>query len=235
MTPAKKRQIIAMGGGGFSSKPDDLRLDRYVLESAGSRLPRICFLPTASGDALHYIERFYAAFSTLACTATHLSLFDAPTADLRSYIFGHDVVYVGGGNTKNMLALWREWSLDRILREAYDAGVVLAGQSAGSICWFDAGLTDSVPGPLTPLRCLGFLAGSNCPHYDVEPERRPSYQQMVAAGTLPPGIATDDGVALHYVDESLEKVVSAVPNGGAYRVAPSANGAVETPLPVVFL
>jgi dipeptidase E len=228
----KKRQIIAMGGGGFSSTPDDRRLDRYVLESTGLERPKICFIPTASGDALHYIERFYNTFGTLACTPAHLALFDPPCADLRSFIFEHDAVYVGGGNTKNMLALWREWSLDGILREAYDSGIVLSGLSAGSICWFDAGVTDSIPGPLTPLQCLGFLSGSNCPHYDVELERRPAFHRLVTEGALPAGIATDDGVALHYVEESLHKIVSATPTGAAYSVAPSLNGAVETPLPV---
>ena len=228
----KKRQIIAMGGGGFSSAPDDRRLDRYVLESTGLQRPKICFIPTASGDALTYIERFYNTFGTLVCAPAHLSLFDPPSADLRSFIFEHDALYVGGGNTKNMLALWREWSLDGILREAYDSGIVLAGLSAGSICWFDSGVTDSVPGPLTPLQCLGFLRGSNCPHYDVEPERRPAFHRMVSEGALPEGIAADDGVALHYVDEALHTIVSATPTGAAYRVAPSSAGAVETQLAV---
>jgi|SRR5579872_1166951 len=221
-----------MGGGGFSSMPDDRRLDRYVLESTGLPRPKICFIPTASGDALTYIERFYNTFGALACAPTHLSLFDPPRADLRSFIFEHDAVYVGGGNTKNMLALWREWSLDRFLREAYDSGIVLSGLSAGSICWFDSGVTDSVPGPLTPLQCLGFLSGSNCPHYDAEPERRPAFHRLVSERALPAGIATDDGVALHFVDGVLQTIVSATPTGAAYRVEPSSNGAVETPLAV---
>ena len=228
----KQRQIIAMGGGGFSATPHDLRLDRYIVDAAGTRRPKICFVPTASGDALHYIERFYASFGTLECTPTHLSLFDPPSADLEAYVFAQDALYVGGGNTKNMLALWREWSLDRILRQAYESGVVLSGLSAGSICWFDSGVTDSIPGPLTPLQCLGFLPGSNCPHYDVEPERRPSYHRLVSGGALPAGIAADDAVALHYIDEKLHKVVSSSATASAYLVAPSSNGAVETALPI---
>jgi dipeptidase E len=229
------RQIIAMGGGGFTMELGNPLLDLFVLKQCASRKPKVCFLATASGDAQTYIDRFYAAFGTFACTPSHLSLFTPPTADLRSFILDHDVLYVGGGNTKSMLALWREWKLDAIIRDAYLGGMVLAGLSAGSICWFEEGLTDSIPGPLTAMRCLGLLRGSNCPHYDGEPERRPAYHRLVAAGELSSGIAADDSVALHYIDESLHAIVSSKANVRAYRVDRTGDEAVETPVPATQL
>ncbi|HTE19027.1 MAG TPA: peptidase E [Armatimonadota bacterium] len=224
------RQIIAMGGGGFSMEPDNLALDEYVLRQSGKPAPRVCFLPTASGDAESYSLKFYAAMTKLDCRPSHLSLFKPPTADLESFLLEKDVVYVGGGNTKSMLALWREWGLDGILRRAWEQGVVLAGVSAGAICWFEAGVTDSVPGELRPLACLGFLPGSCCPHYDGEAERRPSYRRLVAAGQIGTGYAADDGAALHFVDGALHAVVSSRPDARAYRVEQAGSEAAEQPL-----
>jgi len=155
------KQIIAMGGGGFSMEPDNLLLDRYVLAQVPKETPKICFIPTASGDADNYVERFYTAFRPLSCTPCHLSLFQPDFADLRSYVLEQDILYVGGGNTRNMLILWKEWGLDRILREAYERGAVLTGLSAGSICWFEEGVTDPLNGPLYKLNGLGLLAGSH--------------------------------------------------------------------------
>ena len=151
------KQIIAMGGGGFSMEPDNLALDRYVLEQTDKSLPEVCFLPTASGDADSYLVKFYAAFAQLTCKPSHLSLFRLPAADLASFVFEKDVIYVGGGNTRSMLGLWREWGLDEILREAWNRGVVLAGLSVGAICWFEQGVTNSVPGRTETLTCLGLL------------------------------------------------------------------------------
>jgi peptidase E len=207
-----------MGGGGFSEEPDNPALDRYVLGLVERERPRVCFLGTASGDAQSYLDRFYGAFLALDCRPTHLSLFKPSTADFRSFLLDQDVIYVGGGNTKSMLALWREWGVDAILREAWRAGIVLAGVSAGSICWFEHGITDSIPGTLTPLRCLGFLPGSNCPHYDVEVERRPAFHRLLAAGLIGDGFAADDGVALHFVGTRLARIVSSRPTAQAYRL-----------------
>ncbi|HEU0114125.1 MAG TPA: peptidase E [Thermomicrobiales bacterium] len=225
MSEPERRQIVAMGGGGFSMEPDNSLLDRYVLGLARGDNPRVCFIPTASGDAADYIQRFTDAFARLPCRPTVCSLYAAPHEDLRSFILAQDVLYVGGGNTRNLLALWREWSLDDMLREAWRGGAVLAGVSAGMICWFDSGVTDSVPGAtgdprddLSPLTCLGWLSGSACPHYDGEAARRPVYQRLVASGELPAGYAADDGVALHYVGERLVRVVSSRPDARAYRV-----------------
>ena len=146
-----------------------------------------------------------------------------------------DAIFVGGGNTRSMLAVWREWELDRHLRAAWEAGIVLGGASAGSICWFEHGLTDSIAGPLTAMPCLGFLAGANCPHYDSEPLRRPTFQRLVARGAITDGIAADDGVALHYVGTRLQKAVSNRPRAKAYRVRKLRNRAVETRIPTKYL
>lgn len=202
------KQIIAMGGGGFLMEPENPLLDRYILQQAGKVTPKICYIGTASGDAESMIQNFYKFFNEQNCEPSHLSLFKPPTRDLQSYIMEKDIIYVGGGNTKNLLALWKEWGLDEILRKALDQGIVLAGISAGSICWFEEGVTDSFGDVLAPLKALGFLNGSNCPHYDGEAERRPTYRKLVDEGTLQPGIAADDGVAIHYVDGKIKKIIS---------------------------
>lgn len=212
------KHIIAMGGGGFSMEPENPLLDLYILRQSGSEQPKICFLPTASGDADGYIQRFYKAFGEHACIPSHLSLFNAPTKDLEDYVLSKDIIYVGGGNTRNLLVLWKEWGLDRILRTAWEQGIILAGLSAGSICWFEEGVTDSIPGELTGLACLGFLSGSNCPHYDGEADRRPSYHRLMQAGKISGGIATDDGAAIHYRDQELYRVIGSRPEAKAYHV-----------------
>lgn len=229
--PSKPRQIIAMGGGGFSMEPENLSLDRYVLAQAHVTEPRVSFLPTASGDADSYALRFYSAFAGLSCRPSHLMFFRR-TPDLREHVLSQDVIYVGGGNTKSMLGVWREWGLPEILREAWEAGVVLAGLSAGAICWFEQGLTDSYDGELRPLQCLGLLKGSACPHYHGEPTRRSTYHHFVGTGELLPGLAVDDSAAVHFVDDELQGVVASRPGVTAYRVE-KRNGAVqEEALPV---
>jgi peptidase E len=215
------QQIIAIGGGGFSAGPENLALERYILAQIGKPRPAVCFVPTASGDSDEYIRHFYEALCTLDCHPRHLSLFHAPVADLRDFILAQDAVYVGGGNTKNMLAIWRDWGLDEILREALNQGIVLAGVSAGAICWFEEGVTDSMMPPgsgrLSALACLGFLPGSNCPHYDGEPYRRPEYHRLLATGQICGGYAADDDVALHFVDGTLSSVVSSRSGAAAWR------------------
>lgn len=213
------RQIIAMGGGGFSMESDNPLLDLYILGQAQQRNPQICFLPTASGDAEGYISRFYEFFNRQDCRPSHLSLFKPPTRDLESFVLEKDIIYVGGGNTKNLLALWKEWGLDAILRKAWDRGTILAGLSAGSICWFDEGITDSFGDELDLIQGLGFLQGSHCPHYDGELERRPSYHKFISSQKALPGIAADDGVAIHYKEQEISKIVSSRPEAKAYRVS----------------
>jgi peptidase E len=228
MCALRQKQIIAMGGGGCLEEPDNPALDRYVLQQSGKPEPAVCFLTPC--DRVEALLRFRYTFDRLPCQPSHLSLFSPPTADLEGFILEKDVVYVGGGNSKSMLALWREWELDRILRRAYENGVVLAGVCAGSLVWFEMGVTDSVPGPLTALRCLGFINGSNCPHYDGEAERRPSYHRLLREGQLMEGYATDIGVALHFIGDTLAHVISSRPTAMAYRVALESGEVVERPM-----
>jgi dipeptidase E len=218
--------IVAMAGGGFSMEQENPLLERYVLGLAGRVRPRVLFLQP--GDSPSYFERFNAAFDRLPCDHAHLSLFSLEVSDLRAHLLAQDVIYVGGGNTKSMLALWREWGLDRILREAWQCGIILCGISAGAICWFEQGATDSIPGAITPLQCLGFLPGSACPHYDSEPARRPTYHTLIAAGAVQNGLAGDDGVAFHFTGRTLHRVVSSRPHARAYRVERVGDAARET-------
>ncbi|WDL98445.1 peptidase E [Alicyclobacillus sp. ALC3] len=221
------RQIIAMGGGGFSMAPENLLLDEYVLRQTNTNRPKVCFVPTASGDAESYIERFYAAFQKLDCEPSHLSLFHPPTTDLESFVMEKDVIYVGGGNTKNLLALWRDWGLDSVMRRAWEKGIVMAGVSAGSICWFEEAITDSFGVTLDRLPCLGLLPGSNCPHYDGESERRPTFHRLLQDDRIAPGLAADDGVAFHFVGTELKATVSSRPDARGYRLRLSENGVLE--------
>jgi dipeptidase E len=212
------RQIIAIGGGGFSMEPDNLALEHYILAQTGKKTPKVCFVPTASGDSQDYIDRFYAAFGKLDCEASHQPLFQSPARDIPQFLLSQDVIYVGGGNTKNMLAIWQAWGLDEVMRTAWERGTVLCGVSAGALCWFEAGVTDSLPGAYTPLRTLGFLPGSFSPHYDGEPGRRPAFHKMIFEGALGAGIAVDDGVAVHFVERQVSRIVRSQDGPSAYRV-----------------
>jgi dipeptidase E len=229
------KQIIAMGGGGFSMEPENLLLDQYILNQAGESNPKVCFLPTASGDAEGYIERFYNAFHSLPCEPSHLSLFKLPTKDLEGFILEKDIVYVGGGNTKSMLALWREWRIDSILKKAWESGTILAGLSAGSICWFEEGITDSHGEDLETIKGLGFVKGSHSPHYDGEEKRRPLYHSFIDKGKLQAGYGVDDGAALHFIDESIYKVVSSRVHASAYWVEKREGDIHETVLSTEYL
>ncbi len=211
--------IVAMGGGGFSMEPRNPLLDRYILSLARNRRPRVAFVGTASGDSPLYAARFLRAFRRFDCRPSLLSLFDPPKEGLAASVGAQDVLYVGGGSTRNLLVLWREHGLDRLLRAAWREGAVLAGVSAGSICWFEEGLSDSVkPGVLRPLPCLGFLPGSNCPHYDGEPLRRPTYRRLVGSGRMLPGLAADDGAALVFRGRALDRAVASRPAARAFGV-----------------
>jgi peptidase E len=208
-----ERQILALGG--HAMQPGE-PLDDLLLELTGASRPRVLLLPTASAESEAYVVQYYEAFARRA-EASHLSLFGIPPADIRSIVLDQDAIFVGGGNTANMLAIWRVHGVDRFLREAWEAGVVLAGVSAGSICWFEAGVTDSFREELDGLDCLGFLPGSNCPHYDGEETRRPAFHRLVAAG-FPAGLAADDFVGLRFSGTELAEVVTSRPDAAAYRV-----------------
>ena len=223
-----------MGGGGFSVEPDNPRLEKYILAQTRRANPRVAFLATASGDADAYIAKFYAAFSKLRCRPIHVPLFER-TPDLEKVLLCQDVIYVGGGNTKSMLAAWREWGIPTLLRQAWRDGVVLAGVSAGAICWFDAGVTDSWAGRLCALPCLGFLRGACCPHYDGEVERRPALHRLAASGEAPRAIALDDGAAAHFVGRELVRIVVSRPSARGYDVRRMRGRAIESVLSVVRL
>ncbi|HEX7610782.1 MAG TPA: peptidase E [Solirubrobacteraceae bacterium] len=233
--PTRPPQIVALGGGGFSMERDGSELDDYALSLADVPRPRVCFLPTASGDADHYVVRFYRRFSA-GCEASHVSLFrrDQGTGgvedDLATHLLAQDLIYVGGGNVVSMLGAWRAHGLDSILRRAWKQGIVLCGPSAGSLCWFEQALS-AFHGAPRPIRGLGLLPYSNCVHYDAEPARRTEYHRFVADG-MRGGFAVEDGVALHFRGTSLERVVSSRPDGCAYRVELAAAGrkVVETRL-----
>lgn len=229
MTP--KKQIIAIGGAALPMDLDNLLLMDYFLKQTGKRKPKICFIGTAHGDADAGRLRFYAGASQFSCKPTHLPLFARTPRDLESFVLEQDAIFVGGGNTRSMLAVWRDWGLDTHLRTAWERGIVLGGWSAGSICWFDEGITDSVAGPLTVLPCLGFLAGSNCPHYDSEAQRRPTYRRLVAQGRIADGYAADDGVALHFIGDRLARVVANLRGARGWQLRRSGRRAVERALP----
>jgi len=230
-----KRQILAIGGAALPENLDNLLLINYFLQLTRKKKPRVCFIGTAHGDADAGRLRFYAGFSRFNCKPTHLPLFARTPRDLESFVLGQDAIYVGGGNTRSLLAVWRDWGLDLYLRKAWERGVVLGGASAGSICWFEQGITDSIAGPLTALGCLGFLPGSNCPHYDSEPLRRPTYRKLVASGKILEGVAADDGAALHYVDGKLVRAVASRPRARAYRLTRTGKSVVERRLSTQYL
>src|SRR5262244_2158486 len=212
----RQRQIIAIGGGGFYRDPENLGLERYILEQTSSAGKRVAFVPTASAEPDSYLVSFYTVFLRLGCRPSHLSFFKR-TPDLRNYLLSQDVIFVGGGNTKSMLVVWREWGVPEILREAWESGIVLTGVSAGAICWFEQGVTDSWAGELLPLDCLGFLPGSCCPHYDGEAERRPSYHRLLLGRSILPGIAIDDGVGVHFLGTAPHRVVTPREKASAYH------------------
>jgi peptidase E len=223
-----RAQIIAAGGALLLPDSGNAKLERYFLDATGKARPRVCFVPTASGDAIEYIARFGETYGSLGVESGVLRFFRRTPEDLSEFLAGFDLIHVGGGNTMSMLAVWRFWGFDAILREALARGIVLCGSSAGSICWFEQGITDSIAGPLVPMTALGFLAGSHCPHYDGEALRRPTYQRLVAVGEIAPGIACDDGAAAHFIDGELVHAVSARPSARVYDVVRSGDTARET-------
>ncbi|HEX2586621.1 MAG TPA: peptidase E [Gaiellales bacterium] len=210
------RQIVAMGGGGFSM--EGRALDDHILGLTGKARPRVCYVPTAAGDSQEKITRFHEALGDRAETAV-LGLFWREVSDIDAFLRDQDVIYVGGGNTANMLAVWRLHGVDTALRRAWEAGVILCGLSAGANCWFEGCSTDSFGAGLGPMNDgLGLLPGSFCPHYDGEPLRQPTYTRWVAEGALPPGWAADDGVGLHFVGTELHEAISERDGGRAFRV-----------------
>ena len=220
-----ERQIVGLGGAGRSEE-ETRRLLAHVVGLAGKPSAKVCAVPTAVGDDPGSVLRLYGLLPEEA-QASHLPFFPWPPSELRRFVLGHDVIFVGGGNTANALAIWRVHRFDEILREAWGAGIVLTGWSAGMICWFEAGVTDSFGPQLEGMRDgLGLLAGSACPHYDGEELRRPVYRRLVAEG-FPDGIAADDGVGIHFVGPELAEVVSVSDGATAYRVGAAGESPLE--------
>jgi peptidase E len=220
MPPITKGQIVAFGGGGFAMEPDNPLLDDYVLSLTGKPRPRVCLIPTASGDSAAWIDRFYEVFGEDRCEPDHLTLFSRSVDDLYEFLSAQDVLYVGGGNTVNLLAVWRAQGLADVLPRVLAEGVIACGVSAGGLCWFERGITDSYGPGLNPLDIgLGFLPGSFCPHYDSDPRRLSAFDEFVRT-TGQPGLAAEDGVGLHYADGRLQRVVSSRPAAVAWRIEP---------------
>ena len=203
---AKSRNIIAIGGGGFGANPGQGIIEEYILKQTKKKNPKICFIPTATGDNEAYKVNFYSTFTNLDCCPSHLDFFKR-TPDLNDLILNQDAIFVGGGNTKSMLAVWKEWGLDKILKKAYRDGIVMSGVSAGAICWFQNGIPDSWASSLKILPCLNFIKGTCCPHYDEEPERRPAVKKLLQNNKTKDVFAVDGGAALHIKDEKIFKSV----------------------------
>jgi dipeptidase E len=231
-------RVLTLGGHDFTSRPGDRAVCELMLRLATSRAggrPKICILPTASGDTSEQIGRFYSVFGERACDTSDLSLFRLGTRpmELRDHILEQDLIYVGGGSLLNLLAVWEAHSLGEILALAWRRGVVLAGQSAGAMCWFEAGITKSSGKPL-PAAGLGLLQGSLCVHYNNEPDRRAAYLDAVAGG-MPGGYGLDDYAGLIWEGGGPPSAVTAQRGARAYRVAKGEDGVVESPLPARFL
>lgn len=224
MTDRPTRHIVATSSGGFL--PDE----RYGMrpgpllelcrELSGADEPRVCGIFTATGDDAVRRAAWYASMAAAGWRPSHLALFPMPNVDdVRAHLLAQDIVFVGGGSVAGLMVMWRLHGLDEVLREAWEAGVVLTGGSAGSLCWHTGGTTDSFGPELRPWTDgLGLVPGSTCPHYDSEERRRPLYQRLVREGALAPGHATDDGVGLHYVDGALHEAVSDREGAAAWRV-----------------
>lgn len=220
MPPITQGQIVAFGGGGFAMEPDNPLLDDYILSLTGKDRPRVCLIPTASGDNAAWVDRFYELFTEDRCEPSHLALFSRSVDDLYAFLSGQDVIYASGGNTVNLLAVWRAQGLAEVLPRVLAQGTIACGVSAGALCWFERGITDSYGPGLNPLENgLGFLSGSFCPHYDSDP-RRPFHYPEYVRKTGVAGTAVEDGVALHYVDGRLRRVVSSRPAARAWRMTP---------------
>lgn len=224
----QQHTLITLGGGGFSdgSEPE---LDLYVLQQSAAPRPRIGFIGTASGDSERYLLKFYRRFTALPCEPSHLPLFER-TPDVGAWVAAQDIVYVGGGNTRSMLAVWRAWGVADALMAALRAGTVLVGVSAGAICWFEHGVTDSAAGMLMAQPGLGVLGGSCCPHYSNEVERRPAFHRLVGSGEIASGIGIDDGAAVHFTNGAVHRVVTGKAGANAYGVVATDGAVISAPL-----
>lgn len=227
-----KTQIIAIGDGGIN--PNIPYVDLYIIAQSDKVKPKVCFLPTASGDGRGYIEHFKETFERYPCKPSYLELFSPSIRDIEGFIMDQDIIYVGSGQSKTMMGIWKEWGVDKFLKQAYDNGTIMAGGSAGSVCWFEQCITDSFPGGLSPMPCLSFLPYSNCPHYGSY-ERRRAYAKFLLNGGIKAGYAADDGAALHFIDGKLHTSVSSQHHAYTYSVKAEDNQIVQERLPTKWL
>ena len=230
----KKGHIIAIGGGGFGRNPKHNKIEKYILGLVDKKKPNIVFLPTASAEDKGYIVNFYSCFSKLNCEPSHVTFFQR-TPRLEGIINKADIIYVGGGNTKSMLAVWREWKLDNLLLKAYNQGKVLCGVSAGAICWFEQGITDSWASSLNTLNCLSFISGMCCPHYQEEEERRPSVHKMLKSEKCIPGWAVDGGAALHFCSGEYFKSIQFYRGSFVYYISTEKERVIENKMKMTVL
>ncbi|MEO8209803.1 MAG: Type 1 glutamine amidotransferase-like domain-containing protein [bacterium] len=228
------RQIVALGGGMFSMEPDNGLLDKYILNLVPKEKPKICFLGTASNDGKEYRDMFYKFFKNMQCEPSHLSLINPPR-NIEAFIMDKDIIHVGGGNTKLIIDTWKKFGVDKIMRKAWEAGIILTGMSAGAICWFDDGVTNPSAGKLTRLPCLGLLNGSFCPHYNDRAELKEAYRELILSGVLEEGYGAEDGAAIHFVGSEPIRVVTSRPGATAYKVRKLRNKIIETPMPAIYL
>ncbi|MEO1643823.1 MAG: peptidase E [Chloroflexota bacterium] len=225
------QHIIALGGGGFSDGNGITAIDRYVIALTGKARPKVCFLGQASAEHPDYVLRFMTAYAAAGADPSWFTLFRSIDRNYRETILAQDIIYVGGGNTKSMLAIWRDWGMDVVLKEALGKGVILTGVSAGAICWFEQAVTDSYA-PIGVIDSLGWLSGSACPHYGGEAERRPSVARLMSAGELGAGIAIDNDCAVHYMNGELHKVISERDDAAAYAISWDGETVVEEKMDV---
>ncbi len=229
-----KKHIIAIGGGGFGRNTNSCLIEKYILNLSSKTSPKICFLPTATGDNDNYIVRFYSIFTNLNCIPSHIEFFNR-TTDIKKHIMEQDVVFVGGGNTKSMLAIWNDWGMSDLLNNAYNEGVIMSGVSAGAICWFTNGITDSWENQLRILPCLDFVSGTCCPHYDEEPSRIPYVKKILLEGKVTNCISIEGGSAIHFINGKPFKNVSFKNNKNTYNVFLDNNQIVENPFEKIQL
>jgi len=220
--------IISIGGGGFGRSISSSLIEKYILSISENDCPRICFLPTASGDNDSYIVRFYSIFTQLNCVPTHIDFFKR-TIDINNHIMNQDIIFVGGGNTKSMLAVWSDWGMNNILTQAYNQGVIMSGVSAGAICWFTSGITDSWNKDLHLLPCLGLLPGNCCPHYDEEASRIPYVEKILLEKTIDNCVCIEGGAAIHFIDGKAYKNISFYKNKNTYNVYCENNVIMQNP------
>ncbi len=229
-----KKHIVAIGGGGFGRNNSSYLIEKYILNLSAKTTPKICFLPTATGDDDTYIARFYSIFTKLNCSPSHIEFFKR-TIDIRNQIMDQDVIFVGGGNTKSMLAIWKEWDMDNLLNDAYNEGIIMSGVSAGAICWFTNGITDSWDNELNLLPCLDFISGTCCPHYDEEPSRIPYVKKIILERKIANCISIEGGSAMHFIDGEPIKNISFKNNKNTYNVFLEGSDIIEKPFEKIQL